>query len=400
MRFVFLLTFLSLIFLYNNTKAQISSGRGIIITQNADTISGIIEMSPNKKFTFAETPLQKGEELSPFQVNTIITHDGKIFRSKEIEIDGIEQRSFLQLLIEGNIKLYKLPEHPEYTYWAEDEDAILYALSNVKLTSRRNGKSYVRYSNTYKGILKNLFSEQTELYSSIDRLKYSDVALIRIYQEYYAQEGEALEVYYHKETGTKVAWGILAGMQAHALSFVATEVMDDQLSPEFSHSNDISFGLFSMIKPSFLGKRSSFRLEMRYHQTSNSNGTMTLSMSNLKAPLSYHYLILPDTKIQPYLSLGPALNFLFSINDESEIDKLNQNWLQSGRLQYGLEASAGAAWAVNENSRFFLELKFGVFNGNHLTLTDIYLAGVGDVPVQDFYGSLSENVGLFAGFQF
>ncbi|MEK6480647.1 hypothetical protein WJR50_24095 [Catalinimonas sp. 4WD22] len=394
--FIITLTLLT----FHNAYSQTEASEASIITQDADTLKGYVYFSRESQFMFADKMDQEGKALSPDQVKTIILNQNEVFESKEIEVNDEVHSRFLQLLAEGDVNLYKLHDNREFAYWAEDSDGNIYALSNVKLESKRDGKSYIRYTNTYKGVLKNIFSNQPALYASIDRLKYADEALINLFQKYHQQSALPFEVYYSKEKDITFELGVLAGMQFTSIGFSGTEVMTDLLSPDFTNSGNFGFGLFSDIKPSFLGKRSSFRIEMRYHHSSNTNGEMTLSMNNLKVPFAYQYQILPHAKLIPYLSFGPALNFMLSLNDQSNIDRLDNNWLRSGNVQYGLEASAGTAWAINENSHLFLEVKFGLFNGNHLTVTEIYEAGVGYVPAQDSYVSISKSLGIFAGFRF
>lgn len=391
---------LLILFTFQKSYSQTEASESRVITQNSDTLKGYIYISRDNEFMFSDKIDQEGEALSPELIKSIRINDNKIYKSKRIAVNDEKQSEFLLLLVDGDIKLFKLPDTQEYAYWAEDEEGKMYELSNVKLSTKREGKTYVRYTNTYKGILKNLFSDQPDLFASIDRLKYSDNALINVFQKYHEQADKQVKVYYNKEKSFTLNWGIIAGMQITSMRFSGTEVMTEQLSPEFTSSKNFSFGLFSNIKPSFLGKRSSFRIEMRYHHSSNTNGEMTLSMNNLKVPFAYQYQILPDAKLNPYLSFGPALNFMFSINDQSDIDRLDNNWLRSGTVQYGLEASAGTSWAINNNNLLFLEVKLGLFNGNHLTVTEIYEAGVGYVPAQDSYDSISETVGIYAGFRF
>ncbi|WP_277479293.1 outer membrane beta-barrel protein [Catalinimonas alkaloidigena] len=310
-----------------------------------------------------------------------------------------KQLKFLQQLVEGNTSLFRLPNNKEYAYWVEDKDGNVYALSNVKLESKRDGKKYIRYTNTYKGILKNVFRDQPDLFNEIDKLKYSDIALINLFQKYHELTNQPLKVNFTKRRDVALAWGIIAGLQYSSIKFTGTEELESYLSPTFSNSSNFSFGFFTEAQP-VESRHSAYKIAFQYQSAFYSNPTLSLSTNILRVTPAYKYLILPNGKFKPYISLGPAFNFLLSLKDQSIYDELDLKWLQSGSIQYGLEAVAGVSKSINDNYGLFLELRYGMYNGNHLTSSRRFVAGVGYVPIQDSFDSISNSFGILGGFTF
>lgn len=387
---------LLLILVFQQVNAQHEFSEAILITHEKDSLRGHITISNKNEYLFTKDAHQKKQPLSPDHISRIVIDEHTVFESKRIILEGEEQTVFLKLLVDGKSRLYHLPQHNQKAYWIEEKDGKMYVLANEKLESVRSGKSYTRYTHAYRGILKNIFNDQPELFSDIDKLNYNEKALIDFYQKYHEQSSLPYEVYHGQKKEVALEWGLTTGMQFSTLKFVATDIMSDLLDPAFDMSTNFNFGLF--VEEILLGmdRRSLFRIEAIYHHTDHSNEILRLRMNNLKIPITYKYLIIPSSPLKPYLSLGPAVNFLLSVKDESSMEKFNNNWLHSGKVQYGVEASSG----IGINKRFFLQLRYSFYYGNHATRTEVFIPGTGYMPETESFRSISQTIGIQGGIKF
>lgn len=389
---------LLLTYTFHPSYSQSTFQEAVIITLEKDSVSGYINVTNKNEYLFTEFTNQTAKALSPEQVNAILLNNN-VFESKRIVADGNEQAVFLKLLVRGKSKLYQFPNSKESTYWVENQDGKIYALTNKRLESYRDGRSYVRYSNTYRGVLKNIFNDQPELFSQIDKLKYTEKSITGFYQKYHEQLNLPYEILSEESPYMTLAFGPIAGLQRSSVEFIGTDALESHLSPSFSSSSNFSFGIFAEAQPIEYW-HSTFRLEVQYQSAFYTNPTLTLSTNILRVSPAYKYRIVPNAKLKPYFSLGPTFNFLLSLKDQSTLDGLNYNWLQSGRIQYGLEAGAGISTKITQKQGLFLELRYGVHNGNHLSIVRRFVPGVGYISVQDLFDSLSQSLGILVGIRF
>ncbi|WPP51393.1 outer membrane beta-barrel protein [Catalinimonas niigatensis] len=390
---------LLLTYTFHQTYSQSAFQEAIIITQEKDSLHGYLTLTNDNEYLFTQGKNQVEQLLSPENIGTILLNKNTVFESKRIVTDGNEQAIFLKLLVRGKSKLYQHPNSKKSTYWVETEDGKMYALTNERLESYRDGRSYIRYSNTYRGVLKNIFNDQPQLFSQIDKLKYTEKSISGFYQQYHEKLNLPYEILSEETPYVALTFGLIVGLQRSSVEFIGTQVLESHLSPSFSSSSNFSLGIFAEAQP-IEYRHSAIKLEVQYQSASYSNPTLTLNTNILRISPAYKYRIAPNAKLKPFLSLGPTFNFLLSLKDQSTVDGLDYNWLQSGRMQYGLEAGTGISTKINQKQDLFLELRYGVHNGNHLSIVRRFVPGVGYISVQDLFDSISQSLGILVGIRF
>ena len=117
---------------------------GYIVTYNSDTLRGFIKLKSNfensKSCIFKTEKNQIPKILSPDDIRAYRIENGKYYLSKEIEIDSLKKKVFLEYLVNGIVNLYYYKD-PLNEYYFIEKDKILSRLSNEGsiVTVKENG---------------------------------------------------------------------------------------------------------------------------------------------------------------------------------------------------------------------------------------------------------------------
>jgi hypothetical protein len=396
-RFVILLI---IIFSYKDVLSQNNLSQ--IILNNGDTLRGHVDYRKLYQLNkcFLDIPDSNKQEL--IDINTIkkITlQNNSVFVPKKLSISSDSGNYLLEVLMEGQINLYMLHGNEEFSFWGVSSDEW-YELSNKKLESNRGGKNYVRYVETYKGVLKNLVKDSPVLFEKVDRLNYNKKSIKNLVAQYHEINNLPYTILGNDENELKVRFGLSAGFQYSKLEFRGEERLQEYIGEGFEYISNFSLSTFTeFINIGYLDK-GSLKIGISFQQSQFSNEALTLSFNNIQTPVSYNHRFTKDRRLNPYIQGGTVVNFLINVKDQSTEDYFNNNWLQRGRVQYGFNGGVGLATTTKNTKHYFIELSYTYLVGLHQNNLRTFVAGVGFQPIQErFYSNLS-NVGITTGIRF
>ena len=218
--FTFLISFSLLSFSQSDFRP------GYVITNDDDTLTGFIDYRGddyNSVNCYFRPTMEDSRILyAPGEIKSYKFLDGRLYVSKQVEIDKVMRDVFLEQLVKGRANLYALAPgvvagrtdryaHSTKLFFIETEEKGIQVLENTEsLISGKDGsgvlmdnqfveysKKYVKEGNEYIGYLKLYFQDQFQLMDEVDRVEFNQNDLIDITTKYHelACPGEACIVY-------------------------------------------------------------------------------------------------------------------------------------------------------------------------------------------------------------
>ena len=172
----------------------------------------------------------------------------------------------------------------------------------------------------------------------------------------------------------------------------------DLLTP-FESNFMMVVGGFVQIDDPFVSERLSLRAEARYSKAKHTSSALVISHSSVEVPLLLRYDF-SYGKLKPTIGLGPKGTFLVNVNINRTASDNELDWIQSGRIQFGLEGAIGAEYELTERKRIFLEGRYKLSRGRHRNSFDVYTPGAGTASVSDLFQSRASTLSIVAGFSF
>lgn len=174
-----------LIFQSNCTFGQYDWKQGYLINNNGDTLHGYIDdriLTSNQKICYFKSSQDgKTEMYKPNEIKEYRFIYGNIFISKSIEIFGVEDTIFLELLIGGKANIYRFSDTK--TRFFIEIDGKLTELINTETVVSINNIQYYKEKKEYVGILA-LLLQDADIYKEIQRTDFKRESLIRIVKIY------------------------------------------------------------------------------------------------------------------------------------------------------------------------------------------------------------------------
>lgn len=171
-------------------QAQINLRPGYIITNNNDTIFGSIDFRTADRnvhqCTFKELVSEKIQTYMPGEIYAYrFTDDGKFYVTRTVTVNNVEQKYFLEYIIQGIISLYYLPsEIPRY-FFETEEGRMIEVSKEEKRIITDDGKTVIREDTRYIGILNYIFGENENIQKKIPRLGVDRSSLAKLTREYH-----------------------------------------------------------------------------------------------------------------------------------------------------------------------------------------------------------------------
>ncbi|MDL2213744.1 hypothetical protein LJC29_07225 [Bacteroides sp. OttesenSCG-928-N06] len=210
--------------------AQINLRPGYIITNSNDTIYGSIDFRTAERnahqCTFKETASEETTYYAPGEIYAYrFTDDGKFYVTRSVKVNDVEQKYFLEYIIQGIISMYYLPGETTRFYFETEEGKMVEVAKEDKYMTNDDGKSGIKQDTRYIGILSYLFSENKESVKKIPRLSFGKENLAKLTKEYHyavCETGkECIEFEAKKDNNyVKFSYTILAGMKIHTIDVV------------------------------------------------------------------------------------------------------------------------------------------------------------------------------------
>ena len=239
------------------TQAQSVFKNGYIITNQNDTINGLVdyrgEIRNMRVCKFKKDERSDVQTYMPGSIKGYRFTEGKYFISKYIETKSFTDTVFVEFLLKGVSNLYYYNNANYSSYFIESDEGQLLELIDQEEMVEENGVTYIKKNTRYHGNLIYAFKECPEIRRDAEKVKIGHKSLIEITKKYhdYMCDDEQCIVYEKKLPFLRVQ---LIPMVGYAMSQLET----DNSSLEhfnFSPSYSVAGGMgFNFIVPSFNDK--------------------------------------------------------------------------------------------------------------------------------------------------
>ncbi|MGE0930271.1 hypothetical protein [Peijinzhouia sedimentorum] len=291
-RVIFFSIFFLLLFC-NNVFSQGTFKVGYIITNQYDTIPGLVKYSTNlSNYSSCTFKNDRGEvEYSPNQIVGFGYSNDKFFVSE------IQDDSFVEALVIGELSLYK----SKFKFHLKKDDKIYTLESNNEFISV--DRTFIkRERNNWKGIIAYLVSDcLTDISDIITNLRFDERSITKLVIKYNNCKGSSFKAFKINKPWIRLEYGIVAGL-AESTVQVEHDVRDYSYLEESYTSIDPTIGLvFSMTYPR-LTEKIAFQIGVN-HISSNYKGLVVVNRPTITSPLEYHTTYLSTERLIFPLSL-------------------------------------------------------------------------------------------------
>jgi hypothetical protein len=368
--FLFYLIFLQFCFV---SFGQERYRPGYIITYNSDTIRGLIKLKSNfensKSCVFKSEKNQLPKVFSPDDIRVYRIENGKYYLSKEVEIDSLKKKVFLEYLVDGIVDLYYYKD-PLNEYYFIEKDTILSRLSNegsivtVKETGHQGEyeESYFKNSNQYKGVLRYLFQESTQVLKEIPETAFDYRPLIKITENYHKSVCKDFNcIDFTKSTNKSLFLEPYLGIINSWFGLKTSKDIVYEIKPYFGiQLRLLPFKGFSICNLLVGFNYSTNNFEGDFENTLNQYGLpywIHAKYSIVRVPLTLEYNV-PIKKLQPFFSLSYNNIFLSKIDyNVIRISYYTRDPEPTNLRKYEYGASFGLGLRYKLNDEFYIYLK-------------------------------------------
>lgn len=396
----FLIYFALILVLNNICFSQHDFRKGYIITNNKDTIYGLIDYSnPSKNSeycSFRKDSLSDVIEYSPENLRAYNFLNNNYYISKIVQIGETKRIFFLEYLLHGVINLYYLKNNDKDYYFIEKNDSI-YELSNEKRTVYIDGQPFEKTEHRYIGVLKSIMKDADSISNEIEKTEFKHTSLIKLTKDYHDKvcNGEKCIVYYKKQkflNSTK--WRINYGI---SLESIWSEIkMTSQIENNYSDAlitNGYNKFVLNETNASFVSQRKSLLPVLFVNINRNSRTSLQIAveyqiikyslieLKELKIPILFSYEFFYYKNPKPFVSIGVVPNFnIKSITqglyfnygslENSYGDYLNHTDIFNQQIFHdsglNLIFGCGINYSLSAKRRFKLEIRDEIGGNNYL----------------------------------
>ncbi|WP_430817899.1 hypothetical protein [Carboxylicivirga sp. RSCT41] len=323
MNYIKLFTIAALLFCLTNIYAQSDFRPGYIITNNKDTINGLIQYTSennlHKRCVFKVSVDSDKKEYKPSDIIEFQFTDSKFYRSI-LNPSIADENVFVEVLLDGFYNLYYYLNNDFSSYYMETDDGKLWEMPVKLVKIEKDGKIYQKQDNRYKGVLYILFQDCPEIKPLIDRTKLDHKSLIKVTKEYLSRvcSEEICIIYERKPPAFKLNIIPLVGYNKnnHTLSIIPTSLGDNYDKVTYSYSSNSFFlGLginlklpriidnFSIYATGHLYNESFSTLQSSMELQRVTNYILDVNDKKGIGTFSFRYLF-PGKFMKPYISGG------------------------------------------------------------------------------------------------
>jgi len=357
-----ILVLVLLIVILTTIKAQSVFKEGFIITNQNDTIDGLVDYrSEIRNMRVCKFKIDEGSEVQTYLPGSIRGYrftDGKFFISKYIETESVSDTVFVEFLLKGISNLYYYYNSNYSAYFIELDNGQLLELHEDKEVVEKDGVFYIKDKSKYQGKLIYAFKDCPEIRRDVENVKIGHKSLIELTKKYhdYICSDEQCIVYEKKIPLLKVQ---LIPMMGYVMSHFRT----DNATLEgfsFSPSYSISGGMgLNFIVPQFNEKITLYTtaqltkdyfhgsyVKSAYYYKDYYDAHIYNTRIMMESGLQYTY---PKGKFRPFVAAGIYKDWshkndatlflervrgnLATVAEEQNIDGVNANKLgYSGRI--------------------------------------------------------------------
>lgn len=330
-------------FLPEQLKAQSNFKEGFIITNQNDTITGLIdsrgEWRNMKVCHFKKSAESEVQTYSPGTIQGYRFTDGKYYVTKHIETKTFSSTVFVEFLLEGIRNLYFYANSKYRAYFVESREGKLLEIRDM-VARKKDGETIYVKSKKYKGYLNYVFENFPEIQNDIKNMDLTHKQLIRVakkYHDYVCKDGQCI-IYEKKLPVLKVrilpfvgyssnSYNI-TGQLAGRYAFITLLNFDKYGSanigadfnfivPRFNETISLIAGI-QFSKEKFSGSTSR---KDKYYVYNNNTDSENLKVM-LDGGIQYTY---PKGDFRPFVSLGMCYENVFKEDTKWKQELINNN---------------------------------------------------------------------------
>ena len=195
--------------------AQTNPKPGFIITNNGDTIRGIVDFRTNemlsKKCVFQANGESESKTYKPGDIEGFrFDHNGKYFVTRQFNIFGEPQLYFAEFMVQGKMNLYCVAENYVEYFFFEREDGEMALLANKSVLSSSSiheEKEHQQEAKVQYGKVRFLLQDSRTAIDDMNDMDMSRKKLVKVVRDYHndvCTDGSNCIVYEYKEESDKV----------------------------------------------------------------------------------------------------------------------------------------------------------------------------------------------------
>jgi len=375
-------------------RAQTDFRPGYIITNNFDTIQGLIDYRGdirNASVCVFKTSIST-EPITyyPADIHGYRFIDGKYYISRIITKEENEVRLFLEYLVHGIADLYYYRDNTGDHYLIEKEGENFVELTSEQVEIYRGNKKYLKESKRYIGLLKATFSDCQEILPEIDNVKLKHNDLINITSDYHTLvcEGEDCIIYEKKPPVVSISVAPLLGFNYSKIKFLIFDIYYEDIYSDIDLDSDYSLigGVSLNILSPRLNEKISFQVDVvimnnYFYAFSKQENTITneityndihIHLSTLKTSLLLKYTF-PKGKIKPSAFIGLVGDFRLKSDNhrvlerqyESTVHRYDYTDIPLGDNSMGVQTGIGINYMIDPSRILSLQCYYEYLKGNY-----------------------------------
>jgi len=313
-------------------SAQINFKKGYIITNGNDTVYGRINdggATRNAKVCLFKE--DKGKKLVKYHPGDIMAYriiGDKHYVSREVNKNGLPVPTFLEVLIDGKVKLYHYLKGRKTSFYIEKQASDqLVGLTNEKLselfkplpdTPVSYSKNYYLTNTAYLDTLSSLFRDDQKIQTKIINVGYYRKSLMTITKQYIKDVcAEEDCITYEKQIiPYRPRFGLFTGHQVSQVSFYPVDNQSQRIMTNSIISNPMGAFINFPLPIRYQGFSVQFEfVDHRIHYTQNFTSPyirgIELNATALTFPISLKYELARE-KFTPSISIGFENNYIRS----------------------------------------------------------------------------------------
>lgn len=352
--------------------AQTNPKPGYVITNNGDTIRGVIDFRTNEKLSkHCDFWANGGAVKTTYKPGDIegfrFENNGKFFVTRRLNVTGEPELYFAEFMVQGKMNLYCITQNSDDHFFFEREDGEMAELTNRVANYQGEAKAAlqqvkddVQEKREQYGKVKSLLQKSWKAVEGMDDNNMSRKKLINVVRDYHndvCTDGGKCMVYEYKEISDKV--------KSHFKAFAAyvyysTEITDYQPyvgenypGGAFEFGIGMEFDLervmrgFSMeIGVSYLPRYRSGH-DFTYTETVESSKNGDVSSEIEKSKLDIFIGVVErfgSNKIQPLARCGIFVETDFAAKEKGKVRPLYSSFFYDRNYDLGTNVSHAGAY--------------------------------------------------------
>lgn len=235
-------------------KAQTNPKPGFIITNDGDTVRGVIDFRTNERLSKqcvfwanggSESRTYKPGDIEGFRFD----NGGKYFVTRRLNVTGDPQLYFAEFMVQGKMNLYCVTYHSDDYFFFEREDGEMAQLTNRKSfisTTTANETEKQQEKREQYGKVKLLLKDSWKAVEGMNGKDMSRKELVNVVRDYHndvCTDGSSCMVYEYKEKNDKVGthFKIFTGFAYYSNERTVNQALPDENYPNSAFEIGLGF---------------------------------------------------------------------------------------------------------------------------------------------------------------